>query len=179
MEVFDDLDKVGADVVLLHSCSQSCGPNPVKSLLEVYEDSRGLAGAGDISRTGIFRLKICPVVLLPALKPVCSSAMIFSACSFNLFNTIFRMTFLSPDTILPSWLGSKLQLTCFGGWSFGRLQVVFLRKCNDQGPGPRGWPFSYLPDLVADYCESGDYILSTCLDQFCWDVVNSSWLSFL
>ena len=28
-------------------------------------------------------------------------------------------------------------------------------------------------------CESGDYILSTCLDQFCWDVVKSSWLPFL
>ena len=34
----DDSDKVGADVVLLHSCPQSCMPNPVKGLLEVYED---------------------------------------------------------------------------------------------------------------------------------------------
>ena len=38
MEVFDDSDKVGADVVLLHGCSQSCMPNPVEGLLEVYED---------------------------------------------------------------------------------------------------------------------------------------------
>ena len=37
-EVFDDLDKVCADVVLLHCCSQSCMPNPVEGLLEVYED---------------------------------------------------------------------------------------------------------------------------------------------
>ena len=37
-EVFDDLDKVGADVVLLHGCPQSCMPNPVEGLLEVYED---------------------------------------------------------------------------------------------------------------------------------------------
>ena len=36
--VFDESDKVGADVVLLHGCSQSCMPNPVKGLLEVYED---------------------------------------------------------------------------------------------------------------------------------------------
>ena len=34
---FDDLDKVCADV-LLHGCPQSCMPNPVKGLLEVYED---------------------------------------------------------------------------------------------------------------------------------------------
>ena len=38
IEVFDDLDKVGADVVLLHWCPQSCMPNPVEGLLEVYED---------------------------------------------------------------------------------------------------------------------------------------------
>ena len=35
---FDDLDKVCADVVLLHGCPQSCMPNPVEGLLEVYED---------------------------------------------------------------------------------------------------------------------------------------------
>ena len=30
IEVFDDLDKVCADVVLLHGCQQSCMPNPVE-----------------------------------------------------------------------------------------------------------------------------------------------------
>ena len=35
--VFDDSDKVCADV-LLHGCPQSCMPNPVEGLLEVYED---------------------------------------------------------------------------------------------------------------------------------------------
>ena len=38
IEVFDDLDKVCADVVLLHGCPQSYMPNPVECLLEVYED---------------------------------------------------------------------------------------------------------------------------------------------
>ena len=37
IEVFDDSDKVGADV-LLHGCQQSCMPNPVEGLPEVYED---------------------------------------------------------------------------------------------------------------------------------------------
>ena len=36
--LFDDLDKVCADVVLLHGCPKSCMPNPVEGLLEVYED---------------------------------------------------------------------------------------------------------------------------------------------
>ena len=39
VEVFDDSDKVGNDVVLLHSCPQSCMPNPVEGLVEVYEDT--------------------------------------------------------------------------------------------------------------------------------------------
>ena len=38
IEVFDDSDKVGADVVLLHGCPQSCMPNPVEGLIEVNED---------------------------------------------------------------------------------------------------------------------------------------------
>ena len=38
IEVFDDSDKVGADVVRLHGCPHSCIPNPVEGLLEVYED---------------------------------------------------------------------------------------------------------------------------------------------
>ena len=38
MEVFDDSDTIGADVVLLHGCQQSCMPNPVEGLIEVYED---------------------------------------------------------------------------------------------------------------------------------------------
>ena len=37
-EVFDDLDKAGADVIPLHGCPQSCMPNLVEGLLEVYED---------------------------------------------------------------------------------------------------------------------------------------------
>ena len=37
-EVFDDSDKVGADVVLPHGCPQSCMLNPVKGLLEVCKD---------------------------------------------------------------------------------------------------------------------------------------------
>ena len=38
IEVSDDSDKVGADVVLLHGCPQSCMQNLVEGLLEIYED---------------------------------------------------------------------------------------------------------------------------------------------
>ena len=33
IEVFDDLYKVGVDVVLLHGCPESCMPDPVEGLL--------------------------------------------------------------------------------------------------------------------------------------------------
>ena len=42
IEVFDDLNKVDADVVLLHGCPQSCMPNPVGGLLEVYATRKKL-----------------------------------------------------------------------------------------------------------------------------------------
>ena len=35
IDVSDDSDKIGADVVLLHGCPQSCMPNRVECLLEV------------------------------------------------------------------------------------------------------------------------------------------------
>ena len=38
MKVFNESDKFGADVLLLHGCSQSCMPNPVERLLEVYKN---------------------------------------------------------------------------------------------------------------------------------------------
>ena len=38
IEVFDDFDKVDADVVLRHGCPHSCMPKSVEGHLEVYED---------------------------------------------------------------------------------------------------------------------------------------------
>ena len=93
-EVFDDLDKVCADIVLLHGCPQSCMPNPVEGLLEVCEVMARSCWYWRYFSQRIRRLKICSVMLLPALKPACSSAMIFSACGFNLFSMTFSMTLL-------------------------------------------------------------------------------------
>ena len=88
------MDKVGADVVLLHGYQQSCMPNPVEGLLEVYKDMVEVLLVLEIFLTEVRGLKICSVVLLPALKPACSSAMIFSACGFNLFSMTLSMTLL-------------------------------------------------------------------------------------
>ena len=69
-----------------------------------------------------------------------------------------------------AWVTDKADLSVY----LALLQVAFLGKCDDQGLGPWGWPFSCLPDLVTGCHESGDYILSTCLDQFCLNVVDSN-----
>ena len=91
---FNESDKVGADVVLLHGCQQSCMPNFLEGLLEVYEDMVEVLLVLDIFSQRICRLKICSVVLLSASKPACSSAMICSACGFSLFSMLFSMTLL-------------------------------------------------------------------------------------
>ena len=89
----------------------------------------------------IRRLKICSAVLLPALKPACTSAMIFSACGFNLFSMIFSMTLL------------------------GRLMRLIVRQF---------WHCCRLPFLGSVMTKDWVYV-----DQFCWDVVDSSRLPFL
>ena len=59
----------------------------------------------------ILRLKICSVVLLPALNPACSSAIISSAWGFSLFKMTFSMTLLEwlmRLIVLQFWQSRKL-----------------------------------------------------------------------
>ena len=67
----------------------------------------------------IRRLKIYSLVLLPALKPACSSATIFSACGFYLFSMIFSMDF--------AWVIDEADRSVV----LALLQVAFLGKCDD------------------------------------------------
>ena len=101
------------------------------------------------------------MVLLPAMKPACSSAN----------NLRFWLQSVQYDLQHDfAWVADEADRSVV----LALLQVAFLGECDDQRLGPWGWPFSRLPNPVADCRESGDYILSTCLDQFCWDVVDSS-----
>ena len=56
------------------------------------------------------------MVLLPALKPACSSVTMFSTCGFNLFNMIFSMT---------AWVADEADCLVV----LALLQVGFLRNC--------------------------------------------------
>ena len=112
------------------------------------------------------RLKIC------CGAPFCSETCLFFSDDLFCLSLQFLQYDLQHD--FP-WVADEADLSVV----LALLQVAFLGKCDDKGLGPRGWSFSCLLDLVADCHESGDYIISTCMDQFCWDVVDSSQLPFL
>ena len=94
IEVFDASNKVCGDVVLLHGCPQSCMPNPVEGLLEVYEDTVEV-----LLVLEIFLTENTQVEDLLCGTPSCSEAYLFfggdfSACGFNPFSMTFSMTLL-------------------------------------------------------------------------------------
>ena len=71
MEIFDDSDKTDADI-LLHGCPQSCMPNPVEDLLELYEDMVEL-----LLVLEMFLTKDSKVEGLLCGAPSCSDACLF------------------------------------------------------------------------------------------------------
>ena len=72
IEVFEDLDKVGVDVVILHGCPQSYMQNPVEGLLEAYEDMVEV-----LLVLEIFLTEDLPVEDLLCGTPSCSEACLF------------------------------------------------------------------------------------------------------
>ena len=133
--------------------------NPVEGLLEVYEDMAEVLLALEI-----FFTKDSQVEDLLCGAPSCSEACVF----FSNYRLRFRLLSAQYDLHHHfAWVADRSVVLIL-------LHVAFLEKCVDQELGPQGWPFSCLPDLVADYRKNSCYFFSTCLDQFCLDVVNSS-----
>ena len=64
-------------------------------------------------------MKICSVVLLPALKPACSSAMIFSACGLKSIQFDLQHDF--------AWVADEADRSVV----LTLLQAAFLGKCGD------------------------------------------------
>ena len=69
-------------------------PNSVKGFYEVNKDIVQALLMLEVLCTLDSRLKICSLVLLPALNPACSSAIISSAWGLSLFKTTFGITLL-------------------------------------------------------------------------------------
>ena len=70
------------------------------------------------------------MVLLPALKPACSSAMIFSRLRLQSAQYDLQQDF--------AWVTDETYCSVV----LALLQVAFLGKYDDQGLGPRGWDHS-------------------------------------
>ena len=97
IEVFDDSDKISVDGILYHGCPKAACWVLSKAFVKSMKTWWRFCWCWSYFLQSILKLTICSVVFLPALKPDCSSAMMFSACGFNLFSMIFSMS-------LPGWL---------------------------------------------------------------------------
>ena len=69
-------------------------PYSVKGFFEINEDMVQILLMLEVLSTQDSKVKICSVVLLPALNPACSSAIISSAWGLSLFKMTFNMTLL-------------------------------------------------------------------------------------
>ena len=132
----------------------------------LWRRGRGLAGAGDISHTECIAWRSalwCSYLLwnLPVLQRR-SSPLVASICSVRSLASL----------CLGDWWG---RLFGSSGTAAGCLswEVWWLRT------GSMGLAILLSAKSCANCCDSSDYTLSTCLDHFCWDVVDSSRLPFL
>ena len=119
IEVFDDLDKVCADVVLLHGCPQSCMPNPVEGLLEVYENRVEVLLALEI-----FLTKNAKVKDLLCGTPSCSEACLFFCDDLLRLRLQYVQYDLQHDF---AWVTDEAYCSVV----LALLQVAFLGKCDD------------------------------------------------
>ena len=80
------------------------------------------------------------MVLLPALNPACSSAIISSVWGFKPIHDDFQQDFAR----MTDEADSSVVLA--------ELQVALFKECNSQRLSPWGRPFSCSPDPVTDIC---------------------------
>ena len=116
---FYDSDTVCADVVLLYGCPQSCMPNPVEGLLEVYEDM--------VEVLLVLELFLAENVYVEDLfcgAPSCSEACLFFS------DDLLRLWLQSVQYDLQhdfAWMTDEAYCSVV----LALLQVTFLGKCDE------------------------------------------------
>jgi len=53
------------------------------------------------------------------------------------------------------------------------FKITFLGKWDERGERPFLWPLTSFPDRHAYSVHSVQYRLSSCFEQFCWDLVRT------
>ena len=127
IEVVDDSDKVGADVVLLHGCPQSCLPNPIESLLEIYGDMVEV-----LLVLKIFLTEDSWVDYLLGGAPPCSEACLFFSNDF----LRLRLQSVLYDLSITAYEADRSVVLAL-------LQVAFLGKCDDYGTEYCSEPYNH------------------------------------
>ena len=115
-EVYDDSEKVGAGVVPLRCCPQSCMPNPIEGLLEVYEDMVEV-----LLVLEIFLTEVSLVEDLLRGASSCSEAYLF------LSNDLLRLWLQSDQNDLQhdfAWVADEADRSVV----LAMLQVAFLLR---------------------------------------------------
>ena len=113
------MDKVGADVAILHGCPHSCMPNPIEGLLEVYEDMVEV-----LLVLEIFLTENAWVEGLPCGAPSCSEACLFFS------DDLLRLWLQSVQYGLqPDFARVTDEADC--SVVLALLQVAFLGRCYD------------------------------------------------
>ena len=110
---------VGAHVALLDGCPESCMPNPVEGLLEVYEDMVEV-----LLVLEIFLTEDSSVENLLGRAPSCSEACLFFS------DDILRLWLQSVQYDLQhnfAWVTDEADYLVV----LALLQVAFLGKCDD------------------------------------------------
>ena len=110
------MDKVGADVALLHSCSQSCTPNPVEGRLKVYKDVVAVLLVLEIFLTAWVTDLLCGA-------PTCSEACLFFR------DDLFRLWLQSVQYDLQHDFAWVTEAYC--SVVLALLQVAFLQHSSD------------------------------------------------
>ena len=117
IEVFDDSDKAWADVVILHGCPQSCMPNPVEGLLEVFKDMEEV-------------LLVLEIYLDSQVEDLLSGAPSCSETCLFFSDDLLRLWLQSVPYDLQhdfAWLADEADRSAV----LALLQVAFIGKCDD------------------------------------------------
>ena len=97
-----------------------------------------------------------------------------SLSEFRLFVYNFRFSLHSD----PFQYDQKKDLACMGDKSNCSVvctlfKIAFLGKWDKCGERPLLWPLTSFPDRHTYSVHSVQYRLSSCIEQFCWDLIRT------
>ena len=97
--------------------------------------------------------------------PSVSESCLFICNSVSVFTRI--LSSMIRRRILLAWETSNCSVICT------LLKIAFLGKWDEHGERPFLWPLTSFPDRLTYSVHSFQYRLSSCFEQFCWDLIRT------